>query len=172
MRCDVVVFTGDWVPDHELARRGDLSMDPGTRGPQVDGAGRTSAPGVFAAGNLLHGAETADVCALEGGRVGAAAARWARGGADGTWPAGPVPITCTTPLAWIAPNAVSPGGCRSDSCCGPSSSRAATLEVRQEGVLLHRAHKVRLIPNRPAHLSARWIGRLRQAAGPAEVAIG
>ena len=33
--CDTVVFTGDWVPDHELARRGGLVIDPATRGPRV-----------------------------------------------------------------------------------------------------------------------------------------
>ena len=36
--CDTVVFTGDWIPDHELARAGGLALDPGTRGPHVDAA--------------------------------------------------------------------------------------------------------------------------------------
>ena len=31
--CDTVVFTGDWIPDHELARTGGLAMDPATAGP-------------------------------------------------------------------------------------------------------------------------------------------
>ena len=31
--CDTVVFTADWIPDHELAVMGGLAMDPGTRGP-------------------------------------------------------------------------------------------------------------------------------------------
>jgi hypothetical protein len=30
--CDLMVFTGDWIPDHELARAEGLAMDPGTRG--------------------------------------------------------------------------------------------------------------------------------------------
>ena len=64
--CDIVVFTGDWIPDHELARRAGLAMDPGTRGPVVDTRLETSAPGVFAAGNLVHAAETADIAALSG----------------------------------------------------------------------------------------------------------
>lgn len=54
--CDTVVFTGDWIPDHELARLAGLAMDPGTRGPVVDTRLETSAPGVFAAGNLVHAA--------------------------------------------------------------------------------------------------------------------
>ena len=64
--CDTVVFTGDWIPDHELARLAGLAMDPGTRGPVVDTRLATSAPGVFAAGNLVHAAETADIAALSG----------------------------------------------------------------------------------------------------------
>jgi thioredoxin reductase len=48
------VFTGDFVPDHELARRGGLVLDPDTRGPVVDGTLHTSRPGVFAAGGVLY----------------------------------------------------------------------------------------------------------------------
>ena len=47
LACDTVVFTGDWMPDHELARRGGLAMDAATRAPRVDQALRTSARGVF-----------------------------------------------------------------------------------------------------------------------------
>jgi thioredoxin reductase len=61
--CDTVVFTADWIPDNELAIMAGVELDAGTLGPAVDAALRTSCPGVFAAGNLLHGAETADVAA-------------------------------------------------------------------------------------------------------------
>ena len=61
---------------------------------------RTSRPGVFAAGNVLHGAEQADVAALSGRHAAAAVARYL---ADGDWPAQRVRILCETPLGWIAP---------------------------------------------------------------------
>ena len=64
--CDTLVFTADWIPDHELARHAGLDVDPGTRGPAVDTLLRTSAAGVYAAGNLVHAAETADIAALSG----------------------------------------------------------------------------------------------------------
>ena len=70
--CDTVVFTGDWIPDHELARTGGLAMDPATRGPVVDAGLRTSSPGVFAVGNLLHPVDTADGAALDGRHVATA----------------------------------------------------------------------------------------------------
>jgi hypothetical protein len=78
--CDTVVFTGDWIPDHELARFGDIDMDAGSLGPVVDTSLRTSRPGVFAAGNLVHPVETADLCALDGRAVAASVAEFLRNG--------------------------------------------------------------------------------------------
>jgi hypothetical protein len=31
--CDTVVFTGDWIPDHELARGAGIALDAATKGP-------------------------------------------------------------------------------------------------------------------------------------------
>ena len=64
--CDTLVVTGDWIPDQELARLAGIDIDPGTRGPAVDTALQSCVPDVFAAGNLVHAAETADVAALGG----------------------------------------------------------------------------------------------------------
>jgi NAD(P)H-nitrite reductase large subunit len=73
--CDVVVFTGSWIPDHELARRSGLAMDPDSKGPSVDHSFHTSRDNVFAIGNLVHKVAAADRCALDGTAVAAAVAR-------------------------------------------------------------------------------------------------
>ncbi len=78
--CDTLIFTGNWIPEHELARLGGLTLSPVTRGPEVDAAFRTSAAGVFAAGNLLRGVETADRCSLEGRRAAQGIVEFLRGG--------------------------------------------------------------------------------------------
>ena len=91
--CDTVVTTGDWIPDHELARTGGLDLDPATRGPVVDAALRTSRPGVFAVGNLVHPVDTADGAALDGRHVASAVQAWL-GGRDE--PA-PRPRSCPHP---------------------------------------------------------------------------
>src|SRR4051812_11686195 len=111
IECDTVVFTGDWIPDHELARTGGLAMDAATRGPLVDGALRTSAPGVFAVGNLLHPVDTADTAALDGRHVASALTRWLQGRDAGPEDDGrrPVRIRTEKPLRWVAPQLVSPG---------------------------------------------------------------
>lgn len=75
IECDTVVFTGDWIPDHELARRTGLAMDPVIKGPVVDRSFRTSRDDVFAIGNLVHRVAAADACALDGRAVASAVAR-------------------------------------------------------------------------------------------------
>lgn len=48
IECDTVVFTGDWVPDHELARRAGLELTRETKSPAVSGVGETSRSGIYA----------------------------------------------------------------------------------------------------------------------------
>jgi NADPH-dependent 2,4-dienoyl-CoA reductase/sulfur reductase-like enzyme len=57
--CDGVLFTGRFTPEAALARAAGLDIDSGTGGPAIDQFARTSEPGVFAAGNVLHPVETA-----------------------------------------------------------------------------------------------------------------
>jgi glycerol-3-phosphate dehydrogenase len=66
VECDSIIFTGNWIPEHELARNGNLKIDKLTNGPIIDKNFQSSVKGVFVAGNLLRGVETADHCALEG----------------------------------------------------------------------------------------------------------
>jgi thioredoxin reductase len=156
--CDTVVFTADWIPDHELAVIAELAMDPGTLGPAVDAALRTSRPGVFAAGNLLHGAETADVAALGGRHAGAAAAAFVSG-SEG-WPDARVPVECEPPLRWIAPNAVVPGAGappRGRFALRSSDFRSRPqVEISQGGRTLWAGRIARLVPGRSASLPYSW----------------
>ncbi len=105
--CDTVVFTGDWIPDHELARTGGLAMDTATRGPVVDAGLRTSSPGVFAVGNLLHPVDTADGAALDGRHVATAVTGWLDNRLE---PPKAVRIRTSGPFRWVAPQLVSPDG--------------------------------------------------------------
>jgi NADPH-dependent 2,4-dienoyl-CoA reductase/sulfur reductase-like enzyme len=38
--CDTVVFTGDWIPDHEWARGAGIALDAATKGPPTVAMGR------------------------------------------------------------------------------------------------------------------------------------
>ena len=78
VECDTLIFTGNWIPENEMARLGGLAIDPITRGPKIDAEFHSSVSGVFAAGNLLRGVETADHCAIEGIKAGRAIAKYLR----------------------------------------------------------------------------------------------
>jgi thioredoxin reductase len=109
--CEVVVFTGDWIPDHELARLAGLAMDPGTRGPAVDTTLATSLPGVFAAGNLVHAAETADIAALSGRHAARHIAAFLAGAPAAAAPAAAAPAAAASAAApAAAAPAVAPAG--------------------------------------------------------------
>lgn len=173
--CDTVVFSADWVPDHELAVLGGVELDALTRGPAVDPGLHSSRAGVFAAGNLLHGAEQADVAALSGRHVAASVSRYL---ATGEWPAQRVRVHCQPPLGWIAPNALSRGG-------GPAAAparghfalrareylRAPRVVVVQDGRELWSGRLARLMPGRSARLSASWTDRVDPACGPVSVQL-
>jgi hypothetical protein len=169
--CDAVVFTGDWIPDHEIARGGGLVMDA-THGPRIDAALRTSARGVFAAGNLVHAAEAGDVAALSGRHAAAAVSAFLR---DDVWPATePVPIVCRPPLRWISPGAV-------DGALSPPRDRFvmrigawvedASLEVTQAGRVLHRRRYPRLVPGRSIALEAAWVRDVERDGSEVTVAV-
>lgn len=171
--CDTVVFTADWIPDHELAVLAGLELDPGTRGPQVDTGLRTTRPGVFAAGNLLHGAEPADVAALSGRHAAETVSRWLA--EEEPWPERRVPITCRPPLTWISPNAVGkalepPPRNRFALRTAAFLSRSE-VEIRQEGRLLWSGRVASVIPGRSRMLPSAWTARVDPGGGPIAVAI-
>jgi hypothetical protein len=176
VECHTLVFTGDWITDHELARMVGVEISRGTSGPAVDTALRTSVPGVFAAGNVIHAAETADVAALGGRHAGCQIAaflchRAADDSSSGSARAR-VPIEVVTPLTWIAPNAIGADRTVPSRNCfilrseGPR--RIASLEVRQDGRLLA-ASRTRLMPARSITLSARWVADVNTLGGAVRV---
>ncbi len=65
IECDTVVFTADWIPDNELARRGEIAIHQLTKSPVVNEEFETSRRMVFAVGNLLLPIKAADQCAIE-----------------------------------------------------------------------------------------------------------
>ena len=135
-------------------------LDPGSLGPLVDQALGTTRRGVFAAGNLLHPAETADICALDGRHVSAPRSPptcAARESGRHT-----VRLVAREPLAWVAPNLllggrpVPPRGrflLRSREIL-----RRPRVQVRQDGRELWRG---RLRTARPGPLGAHpgWVDR-------------
>jgi thioredoxin reductase len=168
VKCDTVVFTGDWIPDHELAVLGSLELDAGTCGPRADTALRTTRPGVFAAGNVLQGAEPADVAALSGRHAASSVARWL---ADGAW-VPHVPVRCLAPLSWISPNAIADSSAPPRGrflLRAPAFLERPSIDIRQGGRSLWSGRLRGLVPGRSARLPADWITQVDPKSGPIEI---
>ncbi|WP_329275602.1 FAD-dependent oxidoreductase [Streptomyces sp. NBC_00691] len=174
LRCDTVVFTGDWIPDHELARAGGLPLAPGTRGPATDARFRTTAPGVFAVGNLLRGVEPAVVAAAEGRAVAPAVIGLLAGE---PWPEGGVPVGVPTggsagsagPLRWVTPGLLGPVA--SPLLVRPERRLdRPVLTVSQDGAALRRIRlSGSLTPWRSVRLPAHWANGADLGGGPVVV---
>lgn len=174
VECDTVVFTGDWIPDHELVRSAGITLDERTLGPLTDTALRTSRPGVFAVGNMLHPVDTADVAALDGKHV----AQQVINHLDGrSKPTEGVRLIADAPFRWIAPQILRPGD--------PAPARDRLLlwtdefvrfpkvTVRQDG----RAVTCRTIawpaaPGRVFRIPSSVLDGISRTGGPVHIKIG
>jgi NADH dehydrogenase FAD-containing subunit len=158
IECDTVVFTGGWVPDNELARRGDVQTGKPSWGPQVDSQFRTSQAGVFAAGNLLRGVETADWAALEGRSAARSMARYLE---NPQWNENRLEIRCEAPLAWICPNVIA-----SDSRVGrfrfwsTAFRKNALVQLKQGERILYQMQLKSLKANVSLHLDGECVGKV------------
>jgi len=102
VECDTVVVTADWIPDNELARAAGLALDDASGSPRIDASLRTDQPGVFAIGNLVHPADTADVAALDGAAVVPHVLAFLRG--ERPEASAYVDLTVEAPLRWVSPS--------------------------------------------------------------------
>jgi thioredoxin reductase len=149
LACDTVVFTGDWVPVHELVRRAGATMVPVSKAPATTSGCHTSITGLFAIGNLVHPAETADVCALDGRRAAVSVVAWL---AERRWPQAPSPIVIDDPDGTVAWAAHTSRGVTVRA----TSFGAGTLElVDGDGDVVGRSRRRRLVPNRSITVGAR-----------------
>jgi thioredoxin reductase len=76
LSCDGIVLSGDLVPNSELALMAQLDVAIPSRRPRVDSMYRLSAPGLFAAGNLLGGFHGAEWCYFNGLHAARSVARY------------------------------------------------------------------------------------------------
>lgn len=167
--CDTVVFSGDWVPDNELARRGNVDTGKPSLGPQVDAAFRTSQAGVFAAGNLLRGVETADWAALEGRAAARSVARWLE---NAQWNGSRVEVQTEEPFAWICPNVLSPDVAVSRFRFRSREFRQnVTLQLVQAGRVLYQKRMGSLHANISLNLSAEWVSKVDFASEPVKLVL-
>jgi thioredoxin reductase len=171
--CDTIVFTGDWIPDHELTRQGGIGMDLDTLGPAVDTALRTDRPGVFAIGNLIHPVDTADAAALDGAHVAAHVRDYLAGKHE--IPAG-VELRHGPEFKWVSPNRFQPGGpapARGFLLAWPTSLHPRpTIVARQDGREIGRvATWWPVAPARVYRVPCRLLKDASPAGGPVSISV-
>jgi hypothetical protein len=167
--CDTVIFTGDWIPENDLARRGGVETLKPWMGPQVDGAFRTSLMGVFAAGNVLRGVETADWAALEGRSAARSMARWLE---TAQWSASRLEVECEAPLGWVSPNVLSPDiGVERFRFWSKEFRQNVVLQLKQGGRVLYEKKIRWLKANVALSLSSEWAAKVDYAGEAVKLVI-
>ncbi|MFE4373003.1 NAD(P)/FAD-dependent oxidoreductase [Streptomyces sp. NPDC056835] len=171
--CDTVVFTGDWIPDHELVRSAGIALDEGTLGPLTDTALRTDRDGVFAIGNMLHPVDTADIAALDGKHVALQVAAHLQGTSR---PEGGVRLTVGAPFRWVSPQILRPGD------PAPSRDRLLlwtdefvrfpTVTIRQDGrTIARRTLAWPAAPGRVFRIPSGLLGKVSQDGGSVHISL-
>jgi glycerol-3-phosphate dehydrogenase len=167
--CDTIVFTGSWIPENELARRGGVDTSTPSLGPQVDSFLRTSQVGVFAAGNLLRGVETADWAAHEGRGAARSIARYLE---NPQWNGTRLALQPESPLAWVYPNVLSPDAPVARFWLRSNDFRQnVKLRVLQGERVLHEKSWRRLAANTSLGLSSEWIEKVDFTGEPLKLVI-
>ena len=92
VECDTVLFSVGLMPENELTRKAGIAINPITNGPAVNQYMQTSAPSVFACGNVVHVNDLVDNVSEESARAGKYAAQYAMGKLNGEQKT----VTCVT----------------------------------------------------------------------------
>jgi len=104
LECDTVICAGKFRPDASLIYKTQIEEDEGSLGPSVDGSYMTNVEGIFAAGNVLRGADMHDICSLEGRYAARSVVRRLRNSDRGN--GGYMTITAESPIRYVVPQKV------------------------------------------------------------------
>jgi thioredoxin reductase len=128
--CDMVVLTGRFQPESSLIDNTRINRDPATSGPVVNLDMLTSVPNIFAAGNILRGADMHDMCALEGRLAARNIVKrlTSQDSGEKHW----TPIKAELPIRYVVPQKVYPDrirrGCLGRFFSGPAFQVDTTLK--------------------------------------------
>jgi thioredoxin reductase len=110
VECDTVIITGKFRPDSSLIDNTAIAQDPSTLGPVVDMNLMTSVLNIFAAGNLLRGADMHDLCALEGKLAAHSILTHLRSGRNHLEQS--IRISAESPIRYVVPQKIEPSQIR------------------------------------------------------------
>ncbi|SEH60768.1 MULTISPECIES: NAD(P)/FAD-dependent oxidoreductase [Atopobiaceae] len=116
--CDTLLLSVGLLPENELAQQAGIDINPTTHGARVNESLETSAPGIFACGNVLHVHDLVDYVSEESAHAGSCAARFAlRAAIEKDAPSAPTapmsgegsfPVECARGVRCAVPSFVRP----------------------------------------------------------------
>ena len=80
--CDTLLLSVGLIPENELSKTADISLDRITNGAVVDQDRQTNVEGIFACGNVLHVHDLVDFVSEEAAVAGKSAAKYILGGTE------------------------------------------------------------------------------------------
>ena len=161
--CDTLICTGDWRAENTLASSAGLLIGA-SGGPVIDTQFRTSQPGTFAIGNLLHPGATAQRCVQDAAYAAASVEHWL---SAGDWPSGAQRLALGAGLSWCSvaslassPSALPPSArpLRAQPTMAPilvevkERIRRPVFQVTQGGDRVGQVRRPWAIPTRPTML--------------------
>lgn len=103
--CDCLLLSAGLIPENELSLKAGVELDPITGGPLIDDRCQTSAPGIFAGGNVVHVHDLVDWVSKEAELAGRSAALFAGGGKPGAGSG--IKVIAGHDIKYVVPQAIS-----------------------------------------------------------------
>ncbi|MDN5331070.1 MAG: hypothetical protein PWP45_295 [Tepidanaerobacteraceae bacterium] len=101
--CDTLLLSVGLIPENELSRMAEITIDEATGGPVVNQRMETSVPGIFACGNVLHVHDLVDYVTREAELAARGAASYL---ADGGKKYEYVPVSTGSGLRYVLPQRI------------------------------------------------------------------
>lgn len=150
--CDTLLLSVGLIPENELSRMAGVEFDRVTGGALVDDRLMTTAPGVFACGNVLHVHDLVDWVSQEAAEAGARAAAYAAGNRHET---AAVDVKPGSGVRYTLPQKVSGDRDVTISLRVGAPDRNRCLVVTADGREILREKHIRLHPAEMAHLNVK-----------------
>lgn len=155
VECDTLLLSVGLIPENEITAGAGIEIDPGTRGPYVDGSMETSMEGVFACGNVVHVNDLVDYVSMEGEKAGRSAADYVRAGAEAK--GRKIGVLAGNGVSYVVPQHLSPvtgPGTTEFSLRADRVFKNAYLVLRDEtGTVLKRVRRPRITPGEMERIS-------------------
>lgn len=145
VECDTLLLSVGLIPENELSKKIGVALSPITGGALVNNRLKTSVPGVFACGNVLHVHDLVDYVTLEAYLAASNAVRFIRGeNAE----IASIPIKALEGVRYTVPMTISPD---ENSCTISFRSdgiyESATIKVLADGEVIKAEKKRIIIPS-------------------------